>query len=158
MMYQDSHFAQHPRFWYFVLNTEMRWRALQAGRIYIRQHPDDAHLSVEELQEMVGSDGESFSNRVLHYATSLRDIRQYWFKQRSRLIAMVDTLGFPTVFFTHSAADLQWPELARLICSDDQDSSSARNKAVQENPVIADWFFYQRIVKFIGCHRLLVSF
>ena len=27
---------------------------------------------------------------------------------------MVDTLGLPTVFFTHSAADLQWPELARL--------------------------------------------
>ena len=26
---------------------------------------------------------------------------------------MVDTLGLPTVFFTHSTADLQWPELAR---------------------------------------------
>ena len=97
---------------------------------------------------MVGRDGEIFSNRVLHYATSLRGTRQYWFKQRSRLIAMVDTLGLPTVFFTHSAADLQWPELARLICPDDPDSSSARNKAVQD-PAIADWFFYQRIVKFI---------
>ena len=98
---------------------------------------------------MVGSDGELFSNCVLHYATSLHGTRQYWFKQRSRLIAMVDTFGLPTVFFTHSAADLQWSELARLICSDDQGSSSARNKAVQENPAIADWFFYQRIVKFI---------
>ena len=59
---------------------------------------------------------------------------------------MVDTLGLHIVFFTHSAADLQWPELARLICPDDPDSSSVRKKAVQE---IADWFFYQRIVKFI---------
>ena len=106
MMYQDGGFAKHQRFWYFALNTEMHWRALQAGRIYIRQHPDDAHLSVEELQEMGGTEGESFSNCVLHYATSLRGTRQYWFKQQSRLIAMVDTLGLPTVFFTHSAADL----------------------------------------------------
>ena len=32
------------------------------------------------------------------------------------LISMADTLGLPTVFLTHSAADSQWPDLARLIC------------------------------------------
>ena len=128
----------------------MRWRALQAGRIYIRQHSLDAQLSVEDLRDMVGREGEAFSNRVLHYASSLRGTRQYWFKQRSRLIAMVDTPGLPTVFLTHSAADLQWPELARLICPDNPDSSSSRSKALQENPAIADWFFHHRIQKFIN--------
>ena len=149
LMHEDGRFAKHPRFCYFALNTEMRWRALQNGRIYIRQHPQDAQLSVEDLRDMVGRDGEAFSNRVLHYAASLRGTRQYWFRQRSRLIAMVDTLGLPTVFFTHSAADLQWPELARLICPDDPDSSSSRNRALVENPAIADWFFHHRIQKFI---------
>ena len=43
-MYADGRFARHPRFRYFALNTEMRWRALQAGRIYVRQHPHDAQL------------------------------------------------------------------------------------------------------------------
>ena len=33
LMYADGRFARHPRFRYFALNTEMRWRALQAGRI-----------------------------------------------------------------------------------------------------------------------------
>ena len=80
---------------------------------------------------MVGREGEVFSNRMLHYATSLHGTRQYWFKQRSRLIAMVDTIGLPTIFFTHSAADLQWPELACLICPDDPDSSSSRSKALR---------------------------
>ena len=150
LLYQDGRFARHPRFRYFALNTEMRWRALQAGRIYIRQHPLDAQLSVEELRDMVGREGEAFSNRVLHYASSLRGTRQYWFKQWSRLIAMVDTLGLPTVFFTHSAADLQWPELARLICLDNPDSSSSHSKALQENPATADWFFHHRIHKFIN--------
>ena len=54
MMYEDGRFAKHPRFRFFALNTEMRWRALQAGRIYIRQHPGDAHLTVDELRDMVG--------------------------------------------------------------------------------------------------------
>ena len=82
----------------FALNTKMRWMGLWSGRIYFRQH--HAQLSAVELRTLVGHEGEAFSNRVLHYSTSLRE-------QRSRLIAMVDTLGLPTVFFTHSATDLQ---------------------------------------------------
>ena len=71
---------------------------------------------------MARHEGEAFSNHVLHYASTLRGTRQYWFKQRSRLLSMVDTLGLPTIFFTHSAADLQWPELARLICPEDPEN------------------------------------
>ena len=120
IMYDDSRFAKHPRFRFFALNTEMRWRALQTGRVYVKQHPGDAQLSLDELRDMVGRQGEAFSNRVLHYASSLRGTKQYWFRQRSRLLSMVDTLGLPTIFFTHSAADLQWPELAHLICPEEQ--------------------------------------
>ena len=39
----------------------MGWRALQAGRVYIRQHPEESHLSVDELRDMVGT---SFFNCV----------------------------------------------------------------------------------------------
>ena len=149
MMYEDGRFAKHPRFRFFALNTEMRWRALQVCRIYIRQHPGDAQLTVDELRDMVGREGEVFSNRVLHYATSLRGTKQYWYRQRSRLVSMINTLGLPTIFFTHSAADLQWPELAQLICPEDTNSRASRTKAVIENPALADWFFCHRIQKFI---------
>ena len=114
----------------------------------------DAQLTVDELRDMVGREGEAFSNRVLHYAASLRGTRQYWFKQRSHLISMVDTLGLPTIFFTHSAADLQWPELARLICPENVTDPAARIKAVNENPVLADWFFCHRVQKFIDAFYL----
>ena len=61
---------------------------------------------------------------------------------------MVDTLGLPTIkFFTHSATDLQWPELAHLICPDPESRSSCTT-AVIENPAIADWFSH-RVQKFI---------
>ena len=58
-------------------------------------------------------------------------------------------LGLPTVFFTHSAADGQWPELARLLCPDSANNRSSRSAAVTGNPAVADWFFYHRITKYI---------
>ena len=64
MMYDDNRFSKHQRFRFFALNTEMRWRALQTGRVYVKQHPGDAQLSLDELREMVGREGETFSNRV----------------------------------------------------------------------------------------------
>ena len=59
---------------------------------------------------------------------------------------MVDTLGLPTVFFTHSAADLQWPELAHFLAPT---NGTSRSNAVIEKPCLADWFFYHRIIKFM---------
>ena len=148
MMYEDGHFAKHPRFRFFALNTEMHWHALQTGRIYVRQHPGDAQLSLGELRDMVGREGEAFSNRVLHTLPPCVAPGNIG-KQRSRLLSMVYTLGLPTIFFTHSAADLQWPELACLICPEDSESRASRTKAVIENPAIANWFFYYRVQKFI---------
>ena len=64
------------------------------------------------------------------------------------LISMVDQLGIPTIFFTHSAADLQWPELAKLISSTPE-NRTARANAVIANPAVADWFFYERARQFV---------
>lgn len=149
MMYKDGRFARYPRFRYFALNTEMKWRALQAGNIYVWQHAQHAQLTVQELRDMVGSEGEAFSNRILRYAGSLRGTSSYWFKQHTRLISMVDTLRLSTVFLTHSAADFQWPKLACLICPDNPNDRSKWSEALVENPAIADWFFYQRIRLFL---------
>ena len=80
--YDDGRFARHPRFRYFALNTEKQWHALQAGRVYIKQHPKDARLPLDELKSMVECGGEQFSKKVMHYASNLRGTKQYWFKQR----------------------------------------------------------------------------
>ena len=121
MMYGEGRFAKHPRFRYFALNTEMCWRALQTGRVYINQHPDDARLTLDNLRDMVGHEGEFFTHRVMHFTSSLRGTSQFWFKQRSRLISMVDILGMPTVFFTHRAADGHGPSwLASSVPPDQQ--------------------------------------
>ena len=64
--------------------------------------------------------------------------------------AMVDTFGLPTIFFTHSAANLQWPELAQLICPENVDSSLSHSKALQENQLLLTGSsFHHRIHKFV---------
>ena len=51
LRYGDGMFARHPRFRYFVFNMEMRWRALQTGRVYIKQYPSDARASAGLCQQ-----------------------------------------------------------------------------------------------------------
>lgn len=114
---------------------------MQTGRIYVHQNPHDGHLSVDELREMAGHDRDSLSNRVLHLGSTLHGTCQFWQKQRNRFTAMVDILGLPTVFFTLSAADIQWPGLADLLNVEETGDSAARSRAVIENPCIADSFF-----------------
>ena len=58
ILYHDGRFAKHPRFRYYALNTQMRHRVLQTGRIYVKQHPNDVHLSTEDLREMVHHGGK----------------------------------------------------------------------------------------------------
>ena len=114
--------------------------------VYLNIHPVRYSTRIESVSNTWR---QRIANRVLHYASSLRSTKQYWYQQRSRLLSMVDTLGLPTIFFTHSAANLQWPELARLICPEDPNSRSSRVKAVIENPAKSDWFFYYRVMEFI---------
>ena len=44
------------------------------------------------------------------------------------------------VCFTHSAADLQWPEIARLFCPGNAGDKSARSCALIDNLAITDSF------------------
>jgi hypothetical protein len=84
MMYDDSRFAKHPRFRFFALNTEMRWRALQTGRVYVKQHPGDAQLSLDELRDIWLGDEERLSPAVWCTMPLVHEvIKQYWYRQQS---------------------------------------------------------------------------
>jgi len=61
---------------------------------------------------------------------------------------MVDALGMPIIFFTHSAADFHWPKLARLFPSENTELTNHRIP-IAENPASADWFFYHWVKEFV---------
>ena len=50
----------------------------------------DAQLTVDELRDMVGREGEAFSNRVLHYAARAEEeerltVREHFYRKRQHL-------------------------------------------------------------------------
>ena len=63
---------------------------------------------------MLKSGDKQLSQCISYYAKGIRGSRSYWFARLKELTTMVKQLGAPTIFFTLSSADLQWPELYKL--------------------------------------------
>ncbi len=75
--YKDGRFARYTWWRYFALNSTMRWRALQEGRIYVRQNLRDAQIDVTDIQEMIDSGDKQMADRIMRYGKGLRGLRQY---------------------------------------------------------------------------------
>ena len=159
MRYKDGRFARHPRFRYFALNTMMRWRALETARVFVKQNPSDAALTVEELREMTKTSEKTphFPNKVVHFGKSLHGTKQYWNMQKKNLFAMMEKVGSPSCFFTLSAADLHWPEFFNLAAHYSPDKTAEelhaeyrdRNETLNSNPMPADWLFTKRATDYL---------
>ena len=140
-------FASHPRFSYWALNMIQRKRALQQNSIFLKQNPDESHLTMEELRKMANNNSSScFMSKISRYVANITGSSAYWFKIRQDLKAIIAAKGAPTIFFTFSSADLHWPEL-HSIFSPDVAKLSVNNKRenVIDNPHIVDWFFTKRL-------------
>src|SRR5579862_7106014 len=116
MWYKDGRFARHSRWRYFALNSIMRWRALQEGRVYVKQNLEDDQLEVADIQEMIAGGDKKLADRIMRYGEGLQGTRQFWMARRNELSDMIKQIGHQgMIFFTFSAADLHWPELHKLM-------------------------------------------
>lgn len=155
MWYKDGRFARHPRWRYFALNSIMRWRALQEGRVYVKQNLEDDQLEVADIQEMIASGDKKLADQIMRYGEGLRGTRQFWMARRGELSDMIKQIGHQgMIFFTFSAADLHWPELHKLMpdhgnTNDEAETAKQRQTNIIENPHIATWFFDKRFDTFL---------
>ena len=97
-------FASHPRFSYCALNMIQRQRILQQSAIFLKQNPDESHLTIDQLRNMATSN--SFMAKLSRYASSITGSSSYWYKIREDLKAIINCKGTPTIFFTFSSADM----------------------------------------------------
>ncbi|KAK3909767.1 Protein pelota-like protein [Frankliniella fusca] len=144
MNYKDGRFAQHPRFRYFALNSLMIWPALTEGNMFIKRHTEFTDMAVPELKEQIRRDPNILKKMMLHSSNS-RGTRGYWYARGKELLAMVEQLRLPTLFFTLSAADFHWPDLYKVLVLDEDPltiSEARRRKLIAENPQIVDTFFF----------------
>lgn len=150
MLYDDGRFANHSRFPFFAMNTLLRWNALNQGKVFVRRNL--AGKTMDDLKTLLHAN-KNLSNQIMFYGSSIRGTKAYWFKRCGELLAMVDQLDTPTVFFTLSAADLHWPDLFRLLKPDmgdgEQLNHNERTKLMCENPHIVATFFEKRGTFFI---------
>ena len=147
MRYKDQRFAQHPRFRYFAYNTLLRHRSLATGRMYIRQHPDAAALTLEDMRAMPEAERRRLAQDVLRFASHLRGSQQFWRSQRQCLMALIDQLGTPHCFFTLSSADMQWPDLQGYLRQ--FGGVQSPSAAVASNPLLCTWYMHERVTLFI---------
>ena len=156
LLHKSGRFAKDPRFRYFACNSILRWQALQKGQVCVQKNSEIANMNAVALKQAL-IDRPTLYRKVLCYNSSLRSTKSYWFARSKELQDMVKQLGAPTLFFTLSAADIQWPELYRLLDSDGNTISSTneqienrrRTKLLIDNPLIVAWFFKHRADSFI---------
>ena len=141
-------FATHPRFMYWALNMKQRHHLLSQANVYLKQHPNDAALTLQQLRNMVDkSTSEQLMSRLHKYASKVQGTKQYWYQRSLELKALIQTKGAPTFFWTVSAADTYWPELHINLMPHDssQITHSKKIKAVIDNPHLTDWYFTKRL-------------
>lgn len=76
LKYKDGRFARHPRWRYFTLNSQMRWRALQEGKVYVKQNLNGEQYSIDDVQKMVESDGH-MADRIVRFGEGLHGTHQF---------------------------------------------------------------------------------
>lgn len=159
MRFEDGRFARHERFMWWAFNTLQRQRARADARIFVRQRHDEAQLTVEDLRTLMEEGDRQLASKMMRYATSLRGTRAFWLARRKELMDMITVKKSPHLFFTLSAADLQWPDLHKHMPDetvtnrlDDTPETTERRKrsaALIRNPHIAAEYLDIRVQLFM---------
>lgn len=114
MNYKDGRFGKDERFRYFLMNTLMRWNALNCGSIFVLKKEFFSKMTLVQLKEYM-IDYPDLAKQIIFYGSKSRSTRPYWSARCSELLDMVNDLGPPTIFFTLSSADFHWPDIYRLL-------------------------------------------
>ena len=51
----------------------MRWRALQEGKVYVKQNLNDDQLTVKDIQEMIANSDKHIADRIMRFGKGLRE-------------------------------------------------------------------------------------
>ena len=145
LRYYDGRFARHSQFRYWAFNYGLREQARSASR-YMWKGKDQESIDEDELRALIENNSIPLQDFIARRSATLRGTRPYWTQARNELEAMVRQLGVPSLFFTFSAADLQWDDLYQhlepgirqeYLNSTDRERQRIAANWLQENPLLA---------------------
>lgn len=144
MRFEGGRFARHRRFPWFAFNTLQRQRTHSQAKIFVKQQHNAGRLTAAELKVLLEQGDRHVANNMIRYGAKLRGTRAYWHARRNELLDMIRIKGAPHIFFTLSAADLQWLDLHRHMpreiptpAGDDAAARRQRRLALERNPHLA---------------------
>ncbi|KAJ1520349.1 hypothetical protein ONE63_004547 [Megalurothrips usitatus] len=144
MEFHDERFAKDERFRYFIMNSQMRWNAINVGSIVVKKNVFFSKLTVVQLKEHLKKNPESLK-QIMFYSSRIRTTRPYWNTRSSELLDFVFQRGEPTAFITLSSADYHWPDVYRILGYNVKTLSvSEKMKIISENPLVFDTYFVLR--------------
>jgi ATP-dependent DNA helicase PIF1 len=150
LRFRGARFAQHRRFPWFSFNTLQRSRARSQSKIFVKQQHDAARLTAEDIRTMAAESDQKLASTMIRYGQHLRGTRAYWLARRHEVMDMTRDLNSPHLFFTLSAADLQWSDLHKHMPTNDPKEQFRRRKsALNSNPHIAAAYFDKRVQLFV---------
>eukprot|EP01018_Ginkgo_biloba_P033876 Gb_14363 [translate_table: standard] len=132
--------------------AEAQWLQPHIRNVFvfiIRNVEEHLPATIEELRHHLDTLLDArLVERVMRFGTTLRDTRAYWNKCQFELTDLVHQIGCPTIFFTLSATDMQWPNLHRLMpgssLNDPCVAKQWRYKNVIDYPHIVVAYMHQR--------------
>jgi hypothetical protein len=72
-------FAMHDRFIFFMQDRIQRHRILEQTRIFLKQHPGDRALNLDEIQNMINhGEEDGLIRRMSAYAANITGTPAYW--------------------------------------------------------------------------------
>ena len=98
---------------------------------------------------LISNSYESLMSKLMHYAKNISGTNAYWNRAKNDLKAIITQVGAPTIFWTLSCAEFHWPEFHNLFNDISELTDSQRRENVINNPHLLDWFFTERVEKFV---------
>lgn len=150
LLYKDGRFATHGTWRYFALNMVLRWRATKNAKVYIRHKDQDAVSTIDELKAKVAAGDTELLGNMMYYSSTIAGTPAYWHQQKGKMFAMFYELGIPSLFFTLSSADIQWPEFREIILQQfPNDVNLTQQQLVNKHPLTVDRLFAIRVEAFL---------
>lgn len=128
---------------------------MNQGEVFIKRNSLFCTATVAEMKTLL-QQNRNLSKETMFYGTPLRGTKQYWYTKCGELLDMCRQLKCLTAFVTHSAADLHWPNLFRLLDEESRlarvtelKSARYRQKLVNDNALTNAEFFHRRAEYFV---------
>ncbi len=141
-------FAIHSRFILWIYNIQYRHATLNQGKFYLKQHPDHANLTIDQLKMKIENGDKSILKSIQRYMATIPGTSSFWFQLRCDLTSIIKSKGPPTAFFTLSFPTHYDPYLHEILKIPKNSSYNEIDSFLKEAPHIVNEYFIHKYNEF----------